>query len=258
MILYFTGTGNSKFVADVLAAMLEDEVVSLNTILKTNAPLVFTSTKPFVVVAPIYAWGLPKVVNDMIKSATFKGSKTIYFVPTMGGNSGTTHKRCFALAQQCGLEFRGFRGVLMPPTYIVLFNLPSEERIIEILKAAIVSTKEIAAIIKDNEFLLKQDHTFLSHLKSGAINSGFGRYMQSSKSFKISANCNGCGICAQNCATNNIVIKDGRPVFSDKCINCFSCVHRCPQKAINVNAKTEQRGRYVCPEYADFIKKYQE
>ncbi len=256
MILYFTGTGNSKFVADALADLLEDEVVSLNVILKSGAPLIFESSKPFIVVAPIYAWGLPKVVNEMIRNATFKGAKSIYFVPTMGGNSGTTHKRCYALAQQCGLEFRGFRGVIMPPNYIVLFNLPTEERIVEILKSALVSVKEIAKIIKDNDFLLKQDHTFLSHLKSGAINSGFGRYMQSSRSFKISESCTGCGICAENCATNNIEIKDGRPTFADKCINCFSCVHRCPQKAINVNAKTEQRGRYVCPEYRDFIKNH--
>ena len=34
MILYFTGTGNSKFVADYLAEKLEDDVLSINKILK--------------------------------------------------------------------------------------------------------------------------------------------------------------------------------------------------------------------------------
>ena len=38
MILYFTGTGNSKFVADYLADKLEDTTVSINKYLKNYLP----------------------------------------------------------------------------------------------------------------------------------------------------------------------------------------------------------------------------
>lgn len=34
MILVFSGTGNSKYVADALADRIDDEVVSLNDIIK--------------------------------------------------------------------------------------------------------------------------------------------------------------------------------------------------------------------------------
>ena len=37
MVVYFTGTGNSKFAADVLAEKLEDECFSLNEAIKTHA-----------------------------------------------------------------------------------------------------------------------------------------------------------------------------------------------------------------------------
>lgn len=60
MILYFTGTGNSKFVAQVLAKDLDDELISLNDILKKEEKWEFKSDKTFVIIAPIYAWRLPK------------------------------------------------------------------------------------------------------------------------------------------------------------------------------------------------------
>ena len=56
MVLYFTGTGNSKYVADFLADKLQDEAVSLNDMLKNNLPRETESEKPFVWVAPIYAF----------------------------------------------------------------------------------------------------------------------------------------------------------------------------------------------------------
>ena len=55
MILYFTGTGNSKFVADYLAEHLNDETISMNKIIKNSEKLVCDSEKPYIVVAPIYA-----------------------------------------------------------------------------------------------------------------------------------------------------------------------------------------------------------
>ena len=48
MILYFTGTGNSKFVADYLAEKLNDETLSLNNIIKAGGSLVCESEKPYV------------------------------------------------------------------------------------------------------------------------------------------------------------------------------------------------------------------
>ena len=50
MLLYFTGSGNSRYVADALAQRLSDEAVSLNSVLKTGSPKNFTSRKPYVVV----------------------------------------------------------------------------------------------------------------------------------------------------------------------------------------------------------------
>ena len=83
MILYFSGTGNSEYVAKRIGAYIGDEVVNLFDTM--------TSEKPWVIVAPTYAWQLPHIVRDWLLKTNLEGNKKIYFVLTCGesiGNAG--------------------------------------------------------------------------------------------------------------------------------------------------------------------------
>ena len=84
MILYFSGSGNNKFIANYINKTLNDEVVSLNEVIKFNKPLEFTSSLPYLIIAPIYAWRYPLIIEDLIKKANFNGNNKIYFVASMG------------------------------------------------------------------------------------------------------------------------------------------------------------------------------
>ena len=66
MIIYFSGTGNSKFVAEYLADKLEDSILSLNKVIKNGEKLVCTSEKPYIIVAPIYAWRFPGKIEEIL------------------------------------------------------------------------------------------------------------------------------------------------------------------------------------------------
>ena len=54
MILYFSGTGNSRYVAKMMGEELKDEAVSINDRLKTGNREALVSKTPFVVVSPVY------------------------------------------------------------------------------------------------------------------------------------------------------------------------------------------------------------
>ena len=57
MILYFSATGNSQYVAERIAKETKDEIVSLNQLMKQNKQDdLISETKPFVFVCPTYAW----------------------------------------------------------------------------------------------------------------------------------------------------------------------------------------------------------
>ena len=63
MILYFSGTGNSKYVAERMAEDTQEEVLDLFQRIKNNDCSQLKSDKPWVIVVPTYAWRIPHIVE---------------------------------------------------------------------------------------------------------------------------------------------------------------------------------------------------
>ena len=59
MVVYFSGTGNSRFCAARLATLLDDQLVNSAEYLRNNGKAELNSEKPWVFVCPIYAWQMP-------------------------------------------------------------------------------------------------------------------------------------------------------------------------------------------------------
>ena len=88
MIVYFSGTGNSRFAAETLARQLQDEVLDAGRQMKAGEPGVLHSDKPWVFVSPVYAWRMARVLTEYIRAAELTGSREAYFVLTCGGEIG--------------------------------------------------------------------------------------------------------------------------------------------------------------------------
>ena len=249
MILYFTGTGNSKFVADYLAEKLEDDVISLNSIIKNGETLVCKSEKPYIIIAPIYAWRLPAVVEETIKNAQLGGCKKVYCVATMGENSGNADKYIKKIISDKGMNFTGFIGVAMQNNYLFMEKMPKAKEAGKALKLVIPKLDRIAAAIKSGESLKKDDKTPMAAFMSSAVNAGFNRFMVKKQELAADKDCISCGRCEKLCPVNNIKMEKGKPKFLGNCCGCLACLHHCPKQAINVKNQTQDKGRYVCPEY---------
>lgn len=250
MILVFSGTGNSRYIADALADRLQDEVVSLNEVIKQNKEKAFTSEKPFVIVAPIYAWRYPNIVEDVIETADFSGSKDIYFIATMGENTGNCDKFVAKLAKNRGMNCKGFRGIVMPNNYVVDYAMESEAVNDVIVAAALPQVDEVAVAIKAGDVIHKTDKTKMAGVLSGPVHNMFSKHMHSSENYVVSDACVSCGKCVSLCVMNNVTMEEGKkPSFGTNCINCYACLQYCPKQAINIAGKTESHGRYTCKAY---------
>ena len=75
MILYFSGTGNSRYIAKKLGEILNDEVMSINQYLKSKKTGDFHSEVPYIFVTPTYMSRMPMKVEEFIKLSSFKGNK---------------------------------------------------------------------------------------------------------------------------------------------------------------------------------------
>lgn len=253
MIIYFSGTGNTKFVAEYIADHIGDECIDLKEVLKYKMPLRFNSIKPFVFAAPIYAWGFPEIVKKAILKSDLTDAEQIYFIGTMASQSGDFDKALEKIAYGKNMAYMGSCGVPMPNNYIRGGNIQTKEQAEEIIKGSLPLLNELSEQIGKGEMIEKYDKTPFAPIASGVVNSLFNKFFISSEDFNVSEKCNSCGQCIFGCPVNNIkLITGGILEFGRYCINCYSCINRCPKRAINIGKKTIAVNRYVCPEYSDW------
>ena len=92
MILYFSGTGNSEYVAKRIGKEINDEAVNLFDKIRNKDTSEMTSECPWVVVVPTYAWRIPRIVQEWLEKTNFVRNTDIYFVMTCGGSIGNAGK----------------------------------------------------------------------------------------------------------------------------------------------------------------------
>ena len=84
MILYFSGTGNSRYIAERIAVALGDELLSMNDRIKAGDTSPVTSDERLIIVTPTYAWRIPNIVRDWLAETNFPSAKQAWFVMTCG------------------------------------------------------------------------------------------------------------------------------------------------------------------------------
>ena len=250
MILYFSATGNSEYIAKKLAHLCNDEVVSINEHMKKNEVMNLTSEKPYVLIAPVYISTIPARVAQFVKKSTLAGNKDLYVIMTCAGSGvSASGDEALKICQQLNLNYRGIAHLTMPQDYLMFFEVKGKEENEVIMNAAIDKVPEIAQIINNNEDL-DTSKVGLAHTMSVApVTWLFDTFFIKPKKFYVTNDCISCGICAKACPLNNITMVDGKPVWGNDCIHCSACINRCPKIAIEYGKKTQGRNRYVAKKY---------
>lgn len=246
MIFYFSGTGNSQFVAMQLAKILTDEVVSINQLIKDGKKAAFHSERPLVFVAPTYAWRLPRVVEQWIQAASFEGSRSrdAYFILTCGMDCGNAAAYAKKLCVKKQLQFRGLLPIRMPENYLAMFPTPDEAQCRAIVETARPQITALAERIRSGSPFSPEPISLGGRLASGPVNPLFYALFVKDKGFTVSDKCISCGQCARRCPLNNISLTDGRPRWNGNCTHCMACIGGCPIGAIEYKRNSQGRHRY--------------
>lgn len=248
MIIYYTGTGNSKYVADMMADILDDEAVSANEYIKNGIAADFASDKPYVFVSPVYVSAPARIFEDFVRSGSFGGNKKTYFVMTCAGGMGACPAYCEKLSGD-KFDYMGTAQVEMPQNYLVFFTTKEKEENEKTIAAAEPKIKELAQLVAEGKAFPDSGMKKWELISTEMILAPYYKWFMKAKAFTVSDDCVGCGLCAKTCPLGNIKIVDKKPVWGDNCTHCVSCINRCPKKAIEYGKKSLGKPRYVCPEY---------
>ena len=246
MILYFSGTGNSRFVACELGKQLKDEVVAINTYLKEGTKGVFDSSNPYIFVTPTYMSRMPMKVEQFLLDATFKGNKNAYFVLTAGQVIGNAGNYCKKICVEQGLQYKGIHAIEMPANYVVMYDVLDREQAAEAAKKALPAIEKVADIIRNGNVLKNQGLN--GHKMFSAIAPAFTSVMVKAKNFYAEDTCISCEKCKELCPLNNVSYIEGKPVWGENCMHCMACISACPAKAIQYGKGTKAKNRYYLEE----------
>lgn len=238
MIYYFSGTGNSEWVAKTLAALTNDLAVNITTIMKNGG------AKPagdrVGLVFPIYAWGTPKIVNEFIETLNIGSDGYAYAVCTCGDEAGRAMQKL-----KRRFPWKAALSVTMPNNYIPMYDVDAPELEREKIAAAKERLPLIAEKINDRVAVTDVRQGSFAGLKAAIVNPVCKAFASSTKPFMADDTCTACGLCAKNCPRSAIQIENGKPCWVKKhCIQCMACIHRCPAKAIQYGEGTRTKGRY--------------
>ena len=150
MVLYFSGTGNSRYVARRIAEALHEPLFSINDRVKANDTAPVSTGRQLIVVSPTYGWRLPRVVRDWLLQTEFPEAEQVWFVMTCGSEIGNAARYNRQLARQKKLRYMGTAQIVMPENYIAMFNAPQVEEARQIVARAEPDIDNVIAAVREN------------------------------------------------------------------------------------------------------------
>lgn len=247
MVLYFTGTGNSAYVAKRIAKETGQETLDLFQKIQENDCTKLQADEPWIMVFPTYAWRMPRILEQWLKKTALCGNTRIYFVMTCGGNIGNAGQYLKALCSEKGMQYAGCFEVVMPENYTAMFTTPSEAEALKTIEKAEGKINEAISFIQANLNFPAVQISFADKVSSGIVNDLFYPLFVHAKKFHATDDCIGCGVCEKVCPLKNIKLENGKPRWADRCTHCMACINRCPKEAIEYGRHSVGLPRYVCP-----------
>ncbi len=245
LMLYFSGTGNSKYIANTFSKKMNakchsiEEKIDFKNEIKKHDIIAFCY--------PIYASNVPRIMREFVSKYVelLKYKKLIIFcTQLMFSGDGA---RVFT-----DLLPEGYGRVI----YAEHFNMPNNicnsgifpvkngEKTKKYIKAAQKKIDRICNDLQKGKIKLRGFNKV-----SNIMGKGQGAYWQeieekNKSSVQVDEDCIKCGLCARLCPMKNLNLTTKEVVHNDNCILCYRCVNACPKKAITVLIHTKPKEQY--------------
>jgi len=253
ILYWFSGTGNSRAMAQDVAAELGDAaIVPVVTAMSGSMETADRVGLFF----PVYGFGIPGIIGDFVRKMPITASTYFFTVATMGGTAGASHRQVRRIVRGRGGDLMAGWSVQMPGNYTPLYGAPPDATQHKQFLAARARAKTIAqAVMAGARGPFEDSMPPLSWIGLLLNRVSVKSFRVADRKFRVEQSCTHCGICAKVCPVANIVMKAGAPVWQNRCEQCLACLQWCPVEAIQSGRSTKGRRRYRHPKYtaSDFF-----
>lgn len=251
MIFYFSGVGNSRWVAERVAEELHDTLRFIPDEITGSMTYELRPSERVGFIFPCYGWGVPTFVESFISHMKIEGTiDYLYFITTCGDDTGMTAEIFCRDTELKGWECKAGWAVQMPESYVCLpgFDVdPKDKEEMKLMRAHERVNRIIDDII-DSRCVFDTIPGPLKWAKSHIVRPFFNKYLITSRHFHTTPSCTGCGKCVKTCPYANITLTaQSRPQWGTECVQCMRCYHTCPSRAIEWGVFTKGKGQYLHP-----------
>ncbi len=246
--VYFSGTGNSKYISQRFSALMGIECHSIEE--EIDFRQLLRNTDVIVFCYPIYGSSVPRIMREFVSQYQniIKKKKLIIFCTQMvfSGDGAKAFTRLFP-----GSERKMKRQVIyaehfqMPNNICNFFLFPIRER--ERIRKKKAADKKVELVCHNiqNGITKKRGWNICSTALGKLQNTSFPKIESKGRSsFSADKDCILCGLCVKNCPMHNLQLGKKRVIQKNNCILCYRCVNICPKKAATVFIKSKPKRQY--------------
>ena len=243
LILYFSGVGATKKVAELIYAQLsqsQNHEVDIHSIENKNIPNI-DCYDAFVIGTPTYHAAPPKALMNYIDTISrLPKESPVFIYNTRGLCSLNTNRILAKQLQKKNIITIMDRAYRSPASDGSLFA-PFIKRFFEFEKDL---EKKINYDGMTFLGLLEQDiiQGYIPRFQFGSIinapNKAVGQLI-TKKIYLHKDKCIKCSMCVEQCPHKSLSMdKQGYPLINQKgCENCYRCIHHCPQMALSISKR---------------------
>ena len=237
LIFYFTGTGNSLYVARQLA----DENTELLSIPQVMRKDTFDYEADEIgLVYPIYGHMPPYMVRQFLKKVKFKADYK-FAVLTFGARKCSAVEILDDITRKAGWQFDYISTLMMVDNWLPNFDMSEQIKRDKHIPENIAAIKDDIGKQKHRKQPVTQEERdmharFMAFAK---LDPEVGFLKKSEKYFVTTDSCVGCGICTGVCPRGNYSLSGKVAKTEGDCEFCFACIQNCPQKAIQFAKVTD-------------------
>lgn len=260
-IYYFSGTGNSLFVARDLKRRLPDSC--LRPVLFTNKTEITAPQSARIgLVFPIYLSSIPGPIRTFIDNINLQPDQYIFAVTTNCGYPGKVDFLLTNMLKAKGLGLNYYASLKMlsnnpaglMPSFLVnkkWAEQSNENTAVGILPGIQIQLDSIAGDLTgkvnniDPDICPSLSRRVLLYITEKIS----PRNSTKTIAFSVDHDCNSCGTCERVCPADKVILSDGKPKWLNEkqCFFCYACFNFCPRQAILVKGYNLKTGRYSHP-----------
>lgn len=246
-LIYFSGTGNTKLIANRIAENLKIQIINIEN--NYNFEKLFSEIETLIIMYPVYYSTPPIIIREFLNKyrENLENKNIMSLVTQMCFSGDGAYVIRDYLPKSANLIYS--RHIDMPSNISNLPILPFFEIFLMNFKIhhALKKSDKISIEIKNGNLKTQGNTNFGNKMGLSQRIGGLEKESEKRNNLWIDDTCIACGLCVKNCPVNNLFIENKIAHSKGSCIFCTRCENICPKKSIRVLLDRKVKYQYKLP-----------